>query len=90
MKKFSKRNAGSPAMREFSSNLPALRRSPVLFKSCDPARKAAYSLANISPGSRIVCTVTGHGLKDPDVVSEEIELKAVQPNEQDVLRALGL
>jgi threonine synthase len=61
-----------------------------LFKSCDPARKPAYSFANIAAGSRIVCTLTGHGLKDPDIVSEEAEQKAIPPNEQDVLRALGL
>ena len=60
------------------------------FKSCDPARKPAYSFANIAAGSRIVCTLTGHGLKDPDVVSEEVEQKAIQPNEHDVLQALGL
>ena len=60
------------------------------FKSCDPARKAAYSFANIAAGSRIVCTLTGHGLKDPDVVSEEVEQKAIQPNEHEVLQALGL
>jgi threonine synthase len=61
-----------------------------LFKSCDASRKPAYPFANIAASSQIVCTLTGHGLKDPDVASEEAEQKAVQPNEQDVLRALGL
>jgi threonine synthase len=61
-----------------------------LFKSCDPARKPAYLCANIAPGSRIVCTVTGHGLKDPDIGVGDIDPKAVSPNEQDVLRVLGL
>ena len=42
-----------------------------LFKCCD-AKEAAYSFAKIPPGSRITCTVTGHGLKDPDVISKEI------------------
>jgi threonine synthase len=61
-----------------------------LFKSCDPARRPAYPSAKIAPGSRIVCTVTGHGLKDPDIGGGEIDPKAVPPNEQDVLRVLGL
>lgn len=61
-----------------------------LFKSCDPARKPAYSFAKIAAGSRIVCTLTGHGLKDPDVVGENIEPQIIPPNEQDVLRALDL
>src|SRR6185295_13676754 len=34
-----------------------------LMKGCDAARNSAYSLATIPEGSRIVCTVTGHGLK---------------------------
>ncbi len=61
-----------------------------LFKSCDQARRPAYSFAKIASGSRIVCTLTGHGLKDPDVVGENIEQRSVPPNEQDVLQALGL
>ena len=35
-----------------------------LFKCCD-SDDAAYSLQKIRETSRIVCTVTGHGLKDP-------------------------
>jgi threonine synthase len=61
-----------------------------LFKSCDPLRKPAYSFANIPAGSRIVCTLTGHGLKDPDVLSEKTEEKTIPPNEREVLEALGL
>lgn len=61
-----------------------------LFKCCEPARCPAYSLAQISEGSRIVCTVTGHGLKDPDVMTNCVtKLTAVAPNEQEVLRAIG-
>jgi hypothetical protein len=34
--------------------------------------------------------VTGHGLKDPEVMLDRIaKLTAVAPNEQDVLRAIG-
>src|SRR6266513_1229615 len=38
-----------------------------LFKCCD-SKEAAYSFQKIPEESRIVCTVTGHGLKDPDVI----------------------
>ncbi len=41
-----------------------------LFKSLDPARSAERRLPLIPDGSRIVCTVTGHGLKDPDVAKD--------------------
>jgi threonine synthase len=61
-----------------------------LFKLCDPKRKFAYPLSKLAAGSRIVCTLTGHGLKDPDVVGQELEQKTVAPNEEDVLRALDL
>lgn len=61
-----------------------------LMKSCEPARGPAYSLAQIPEGKRIVCTLTGHGLKDPDVVAERTAgLKTVPANEQAVLHAIG-
>ena len=41
-----------------------------LFKSLDPTRSAERRLPVIPDGSRIVCTVTGHGLKDPDVAKD--------------------
>ena len=59
-----------------------------LFKCCDPARQPAYPFMQIPEGSRIVCTVTGHGLKDPDAV-RFATATAVQPTEADVLRAIG-
>ncbi|MEY2558186.1 MAG: threonine synthase [Verrucomicrobiota bacterium] len=61
-----------------------------LFKCCESVREPAYSFKAIPEGSRIVCTVTGHGLKDPDVMMEGVtKLTAVAPDEQDVLRAIG-
>jgi threonine synthase len=61
-----------------------------LFKCCDPDRTPAYSFAQLPEGSRIVCTVTGHGLKDPEAMMDRVtKLTAVAPNEQDVLRAIG-
>src|SRR5213592_1390942 len=61
-----------------------------LFKCCD-SRDAAYSIQKIPDGSRIVCTVTGNGLKDPDVVVQRMrELKPVDATVTDVQRAIGL
>ena len=59
-----------------------------LFKSCDPARQPAYGLDQLGEGSTIVCTVTGHGLKDPDAV-RFTSLPAIRADENEVLRAIG-
>jgi threonine synthase len=60
------------------------------FKSCD-SKEAAYSFQKIPEQSRIVCTVTGHGLKDPDVITARMqELKAIPATVNDVRRAIGL
>jgi len=60
-----------------------------LIKCCDVGRGPVYSFAQIREGSRIVCTVTGHGLKDPDVIApSSANLKTVAANEQAVLRAI--
>jgi threonine synthase len=61
-----------------------------LFKCCDSA-DAAYSFQEIPEGSRIVCTVTGHGLKDSDVVLQRMgESKPVAATLTDVRRAIEL
>jgi threonine synthase len=61
-----------------------------LFKCCD-AREAAHSFQKIPEASRIVCTVTGHGLKDPEAVLRRMEeLKPVAATVNDVRRAIGL
>jgi threonine synthase len=61
-----------------------------LFKCCD-SREAAYPFQKIPETSRIVCTVTGHGLKDPDAVLRCLtELKPVAPTANDVRRAMDL
>jgi threonine synthase len=60
-----------------------------LFKCCDAA-DAAYSFRRIREGSRIVCTVTGHGLKDPDVIAGDIDkVETVEPKVDNVRRAVG-
>ena len=61
-----------------------------LFKCCE-SDQAAYSFQNISEASRIVCTVTGHGLKDPDPITQRMKkLKPVAPTVDDVRRVIGL
>jgi threonine synthase len=60
------------------------------FKCCD-RKDAAYSFAQIPEASRIVCTVTGHGLKDAEPVIKRIgELRAVPPEVDKVRRFLKL
>jgi threonine synthase len=61
-----------------------------LFKCCD-SKEAAYSFQKIPGQRRIVCTVTGHGLKDPDVITAQMkELKSVPATVNDVRRAVEL
>jgi threonine synthase len=61
-----------------------------LFKCCD-SKEAAYSFQKIPEESRIVCTVTGHGLKDPDVIIAQMkELKSVPATLTAVRRAIEL
>lgn len=49
-----------------------------------------FAAAHVPAGSRIVCTVTGHGLKDPDVLAATIApAHAVAPNEKAVLAAIA-
>ncbi len=61
-----------------------------LFKSCD-SHEAAYSFQKIPEASRIVCTVTGHGLKDPDAIIERMEeLKPVAATVNHVRCAIEL
>src|SRR5215471_13885316 len=61
-----------------------------LFKWCD-SEDAAHSFQKIREPNRIVCTVTGHGLKDPDLVVQRMrDLKPVAAKSTDVRRALAL
>jgi threonine synthase len=61
-----------------------------LFKCCN-SNDAARSFQKIPQASRIVCTVTGHGLKDPDAIIQQMnELKPVAPTVNDVRRAIEL
>ena len=42
-----------------------------LLKCIDPKRSPAFPSTSIPEGARIVCTVTGNGLKDPDIAREQ-------------------
>ena len=45
----------------------------------------------LKKGQTIVCTLTGHGLKDPDIATKVSTLPApVGPNKAAVLKAIGL
>src|SRR6476660_5808789 len=61
-----------------------------VFKCCN-SQEAAHSLQKIPEASRIVCTVTGHGLKDPDAILHRMEaLEPVAATMNDVRFAIGL
>ncbi|MEY2547175.1 MAG: threonine synthase, partial [Verrucomicrobiota bacterium] len=62
----------------------------------EPASAAALAglfkcASTIQNDARIVCTVTGHGLKDPDVATREMaEFAPVAANVSDVLRKIDI
>lgn len=61
-----------------------------LMKSLDANRGPAFPMAGIPDGSRIVCTVTGHGLKDPDVASKQITgITTAKAEKSAILRLIG-
>jgi threonine synthase len=59
----------------------------------EPASAASiaglFKRSQFPNGSRIVCTVTGHGLKDPDAIKID-NLEPVAPKIDPVLKAIGL
>jgi threonine synthase len=58
-----------------------------LLRACDLKNATRFATSAIPEGCRIVCTVTGHGLKDPGVITTTSHA-AVEPNESAVRRAL--
>ena len=61
-----------------------------LFRSLDPASGRAYDAARFPEGSRIVCTVTGHGLKDPDVAKDQCgKVIPAKAEKGEILRLIG-
>lgn len=61
-----------------------------LFKSLDPASGRAFDAGRFPDGARIVCTVTGHGLKDPDVAKDKCGAVIPAKAERgEILRLIG-
>ena len=59
------------------------------FKCCE-SKDAAPSFRKIAESSRIVCTVTGLGLKDPDVFKGKIDdFPPIEAKIDNILRAIG-
>lgn len=60
------------------------------FKCCDASRRPAYPFNNVPEGSRIVCTLTGHGLKDPEAMKDRVPVPTrVAAKYDEVLAAIG-
>ncbi len=61
---------------------------------CEPASAASVAgllSAGVEKGSTVVCVLTGHGLKDPDIAIGQIAVpRRVLPRMEDVLEALEL
>jgi threonine synthase len=69
---------------------PASAASIAGFFKCCTAQVGVRQVVQIQDGSRIVCTVTGHGLKDPDAILSSIgPLERIPPDVDKVRRALG-
>ena len=58
-----------------------------LLRACTLKNRAHFNVAAIPEGCRIVSTLTGHGLKDPEVIAKTSHA-LVEPNESAVQRAL--
>jgi len=61
---------------------------------CEPASAASVAGLlefGVPPGSRVVCVLTGHGLKDPDIAISQIDVPVAVDAEYAAIRAeLGL
>ena len=61
---------------------------------CEPASAASVAgliKYGVEKGSRVVCTLTGHGLKDPDVALSQIALPVVvDPTFDAILNVLSI
>ena len=63
----------------------------VFCEAASAASVAGLLKVGVPPGSTVVCVLTGHGLKDPDLAISQISVPTpVEPDIQAVLGALGL
>ncbi len=61
-----------------------------LFKCLGKEPCATCPFPRIAPGSKIVCTVTGHGLKDPDIAREQCgSVIPARAEKSEILRLIG-
>ena len=61
-----------------------------LMKCMGKERCGACPMPSIAEGSRIVCTVTGHGLKDPDVAAKHISgISTVRADKSAIMSLIG-
>ena len=61
-----------------------------LLKCMDSNAGPRFAMSTVPDGSRIVCTVTGHGLKDPDVAQNQITgISTVKAEKAEILRLIG-
>jgi threonine synthase len=60
-----------------------------LMKSLHPESGRAYDTAKFPEGAKIVCVVTGHGLKDPDVAKEQCgKIITAKADRSEILRLI--
>jgi threonine synthase len=60
-----------------------------LLRICAEPRPGERALPRIPEGSRIVCTVTGHGLKDPEVAKDAISgIVTAKAEKREILRLI--
>jgi threonine synthase len=61
-----------------------------LFKGLGPNAGPSALLTRVPEGSRIVCTVTGHGLKDPDIAREQCgSVIPAKAEKEEILRLIA-
>jgi threonine synthase len=61
-----------------------------LFKTLDPSSGRAFDAGRFPEGAKIVCTVTGHGLKDPDVAKDKCgAVIPARAERGEILRLIG-
>jgi threonine synthase len=66
------------------------REEAVFCEAASAAAVAGLLRSDVTPGSTVVCVLTGHGLKDPDLAISQISVPPVVEADMDaVVRELG-
>jgi threonine synthase len=67
------------------------REESAFCEAASAASVAGLMKHGVEPGSRVVCVLTGHGLKDPDLAISQVSVPAaVEPELRAVMGAIGL